>query len=352
MLRRHRKARPVACGKIADPSHHTGASILPCVKNSTSRSLLRQLPVPASVQVAGGSSYRKARRLHAFRVGLRRTVKDTIFMSLGVASAAFGLEAFLLPNAFIDGGATGIALLFATLSPLPFPLLLLVVNAPFMYLAYRTLGREFALKTTAAIGGLAPVTASVHFPVVTHDKLLVAAFGGFFLGAGIGLSVRGGSVIDGTEVLALSVSRRLGITMGDVIMLINIGIFGVAAWLLSVETALYAMITYLAASKTVDFVVEGIEEYTGITIITPHYEEVRAMISNVMGRGLTVYSGKRGFSKNGHSFDTEIIYCVITRLEISKLLTEMEKIDPNAFVVMSSVKDTRGGMIKKRPLKH
>ena len=321
------------------------------MRSSQRHALIRQLPVPSSVG-SERSRYRRARRLHALRVAFRRRVKDVLFMTLGIFSAAFGLEGFLIPNAFIDGGATGIALLAVRLTELPLALLLVVVNAPFMVVAYRTIGREFALKTTIAIAGLALVTATVHFPDVTHDKLLVAVFGGFFLGAGIGLAVRGGSVIDGTEVLALALSRKLGTTIGDIIMMINVVIFGVAAWLLGVETALYAMVTYLAASRTVDFVIEGIEEYTGLTIISPHHEELRHMIGTVMGRGLTVYTGRRGFGKNGQSFDTEIIYCVITRLELSKILTEIEKIDPNAFVVMSPVKDTRGGMIKKRPLQH
>ncbi len=313
--------------------------------------LIRQLPVPPSVG-HDLSEYRRARKLHAFRVGIRRRVKDSIFMALGVFSAAFGLEGFLIPNGFIDGGATGIALLGVRLSGMKLPLLLLLVNIPFIFLAYRNIGKEFAVKTALAIAALALVTATVHFPDITHDKLLVAVFGGFFLGAGIGLAVRGGSVIDGTEVVALALSRKLGVTIGDVVLVINVFIFGAAAVLVDTETALYAIITYLAASKTVDFIIEGIEEYTGITIITPHSLEVRSMITKVMGRGLTVYMGKRGFGKSGHNFDTEIIYCVITRLEVSKLLTEVEKIDPNAFVVMSAVKDTRGGIIKKRPLKH
>ncbi len=321
------------------------------MKPSARRTLIRQLPVPSGMD-GERSRYRRARRLLALRVAMRRRVKDVLFMSLGIFSAAFGLEGFLIPNAFIDGGATGIALLAAHLTNLHLAPLLVLVNAPFMVVAYRTIGREFALKTTLAIAGLALVTATVHFPDVTHDKLLVAVFGGFFLGAGIGLAVRGGSVIDGTEVLALALSRKLGTTIGDIIMMINVVIFGIAAWLLGVETALYAMVTYLAASKTVDFVIEGIEEYTGLTIISPHHEELRHMIGTEMGRGLTVYTGRRGYGRTGQSFDTEIIYCVITRLELSKILTEIEKIDPNAFVVMSPVKDTRGGMIKKRPLQH
>jgi len=309
------------------------------------------MPVPKQA-AEEKSRYRRARRLHALRVTFRRRFKDVVFITLGVFSAAFGLEGFLIPNAFIDGGATGIALLGTHLTGLPLPVLLVLVNAPFMVAAYRIIGREFAFKTSVAIAALALVTATVHFPDVTHDKLLVAVFGGFFLGAGIGLAVRGGSVIDGTEVVALYLSRKLGTTIGDIIMVINVAIFGAAAWLLGVETALYAMVTYLAASKTVDFVIEGIEEYTGLTIISPHHAELRHMISHVMGRGMTVYAGKRGFGKDGQSHETEIIYCVITRLELSRVLTEIEKIDPNAFVVMSPVKDTRGGMIKKRPLAH
>jgi len=182
--------------------------------------------------------------------------------------------------------------------------------------------------------------------------LLVAVFGGFFLGAGIGLTIRGGAVIDGTEVVALYLSKRFGTTVGDIITIINVIIFGVAAYQISINVALYAMVTYLAASKTVDFVIEGIEEYTGVTIISSHNEEIKEMIINKLGRGITVYKGKGGFGKMGHTDDKNIIYTVITRLEISKLNTEIQKIDRNAFVVMTTIKDIKGGMIKKRRLTH
>jgi uncharacterized membrane-anchored protein YitT (DUF2179 family) len=188
----------------------------------------------------------------------------------------------------------------------------------------------------------------IHFPEVTDDKLLVSVFGGFFLGAGIGLAVRGSSVLDGTEVLALALGRRIGVTIGDVIMVINVFIFGAAAWLIDVETALYAMITYLAASRTIDLVIEGIEEYTGVTINSPHHDAIRHMIANVMGRGLTVYNGKRGYTKGAESNDVDILFCVLTRLEVSRFLAEVEKIDPNAFVVLSPVKDVKAGILRKR----
>ncbi len=282
----------------------------------------------------------------------RRLVKDVILIGAGMCSAAFGLESFLLPSHFIDGGVTGISLLTAEITWLPLYLLLVVINIPFILLAFNTIGHRFALKTALAILGLSVMLATVHFPEVTHDKLLVAAFGGFFLGAGIGLSIRGGAVLDGTEVLAIFLSRKLGTTIGDIVIVINILVFSAAAYFLSIEAAMYSMITYLTASKTLDFIIEGIEEYTGVTIVSAYSEEIKQMIVDVMGRGVTVYKGKGGFGKKGQATDVDIIYSVVTRLEINKFKTEVEKIDPEAFMVLSSVKETRGGMIKKRPLAH
>ncbi len=305
-----------------------------------------------SSEVTHYSNYALAKAFRDFKISVFRLLKDIVLIALGIASAAFGLESFLLPNKFIDGGATGISLLVSELGSIPLYILLLLVNIPFIFLGYKVIGKTFAIKTAIAITGLAICVASFHFPEVTHDKLLVAVFGGFFLGAGIGLSVRGGAVIDGTEVLAIFLSRKFGTTIGDIIMIINILIFSAAAYLLSMETALYSLITYMGASKTLDFVIEGIDEYTGVTIVSSHSEEIRKMIVETMGRGVTVYKGKRGFGSHGERRDIDIIYSVITRLELHRLNTEITKIDPNAFVVMNSVKDTKGGMIKKRSLKH
>ncbi|AZQ60128.1 YitT family protein [Maribacter sp. MJ134] len=277
-------------------------------------------------------------------------LKDSFFIVLGIFSAAFALESFLLPNKFIDGGATGISLLIAETSDVPLYLLILLVNIPFVILGYKVIGKLFAVKTALAILGLALVLLTIDFPEITQDKLLVAVFGGFFLGAGIGLSVRGGSVLDGTEVLAIFLSRKLGTTIGDIIILINILVFLAAAYLLSIETALYSMLTYLAASKTLDFVIEGIEEYTGVTIISDKNEEIRAMIIDKLGRGLTIYKAKGGYGRHGVHKEYDVIFTVITRLEIRRLNIEITKIDPKAFVVMSKINDTRGGMIKKRSI--
>jgi uncharacterized membrane-anchored protein YitT (DUF2179 family) len=298
------------------------------------------------------SPYVFAKAYREFKISVLVFLRDIVLISLGIFSAAFGLKGFLIPNHFIDGGATGIALLISQLTIANLEVMLVLVNIPFLLLGLGVIGRTFAIKATLAITGLALVAAFVNFPHVTDDKLLVAIFGGFFLGAGIGLTIRGGAVIDGTEVVALYLSKRFGTTVGDIITIINIIIFGVAAYFLSVDIALYAMITYLAASRTVDFIIEGIEEYTGVTIISSHSEEIKEMIINKLGRGITVYKGKSGFGKQGHTDDKNIIYTVITRLEISRLNTEIHKIDPNAFVVMTTIKDIKGGMVKKRRLTH
>jgi uncharacterized membrane-anchored protein YitT (DUF2179 family) len=297
------------------------------------------------------TTFEKARAYRRWRIGLIKNIRDAIFILIGVFSAAFGLEGFLLKNHFIDGGATGVSLLLSGITGWSLSIIIVLVNLPFIIMGNNHLGKVFAIKTCLAIMALALVLHLFNFPIVTNDKLLVAVFGGFFLGVGVGLSVRGGAVIDGTEVLAIYLSRKLGATIGDVVFIINVLIFSAAAYLLSIETALYSMITYLTVSKTLDFIVEGIEEYMGVTIISSHHEEIRMMIIHELGRGVTIYSGKGGYGKRGErKKDLEILYTVITRLELNKINTEIEKIDPNAFVVMHTIKDTRGGMIKKRPL--
>ncbi len=308
----------------------------------------RQMQVPRDNLL---SNYRMAKALLNYKLAAIENTKDFFLMLIGVLAAGFGLKSFLLPNDFFDGGAMGIALILDKITPLKLPVLVVLVNIPFIIIGYKTINPLFSLKTISAIICLAIATALIPYPAITHDKLLVSVFGGFFLGLGIGFAVRGGCVIDGTEVMAIQISRRSSLTIGDVILMFNIIIFSVVAYIMSIEIALYSILTYLAASKTVDFIIEGIEEYTGVTIISSKHEQIREMIANRLGRGLTIYKGERGYGKSGHrDSDLKIIYTVITRLEISRLKLEIDKIDKNAFVVMNSVKDTKGGMIKKRPL--
>lgn len=285
------------------------------------------------------------------QVELKHEVKNYFFILIGVFSAGFGLKGFLLPNRFIDGGATGISLLLENVTHIELSYFLILVNLPFLILSARMFNMKFAIKSIAAISLLAFVVHFVEYPAITEDKLLIAVFGGFFLGLVIGMAMRGGSVIDGTEVLAVFLSRKLSMTVGDVLLLINIIIFSFGAYILSIETALYAILTYLAAAKTVDFVVDVVEEYVGVTIISEHHEAIRIMLIENLRRACTIYAGKGGYGNRGNSYDKDIIYTVVTRLELSKLHTEIDKIDKNAFVIMGVVKDLKGGMIKRKPFK-
>lgn len=285
------------------------------------------------------------------QVELKHEVKNYLYILIGVFSAGFGLKGFLLPNQFIDGGATGISLLLENISQIPLGYLLILINIPFIILSAKTFNLKFAIKSIVAITILSFVVHFINYPIITEDKLLIAVFGGFFLGFGIGMAMRGGSVIDGTEVLAVYLSRKLSMTIGDVLLLINIIIFSFGAYLLSIETALYAILTYLAAAKTVDFVVDGVEEYIGVTIISVKHEEIRIMLIENLRRACTIYAGRGGFGTHGKSYDKDIIFTIVTRLELSKLHTEIDKIDKKAFVFMAPVKDLKGGMIKRKPLK-
>lgn len=292
------------------------------------------------------------KEIRSSQVEVAHTVKEIIFLGIGVFAAGFGLNGFLLPNDFIDGGATGVSLLIRVKSSIPLGVLLILVNFPFILLGAKTIGKKFAIKSIVAILVLALIVHFIHYPTITEDKLLIAVFGGFFLGLGIGMAMRGGGVIDGTEVLAIYLSRKWHMTIGDVLLLINIIIFSAGAYLLSIETALYAILTYLVAAKTVDYVVDGVEEYMGITIISHKSEEIRLMLTRKLERACTIYQGGGGYNAtSGSRIYTEILYTVITRLELAKLSTEIDKIDKKAFIVMNVVKDIKGGMIKKKPLK-
>lgn len=299
------------------------------------------------------SRYLQAKKAWKTRKTVNREIKSAFLILLGIFAAGFGLRGFLIPNKLIDGGTMGISLLTNRETGLSLSLIIILINLPFIIIAWKQISKIFSFKSIIAISLLALIVAVFPYPVITEDKLLISVFGGFFLGAGIGLSIRGGGVIDGTEVLAIFLSRKNSLSVGDFILIFNIIIFSFAAYLINIETALYSVLIYIAASKTVDFFLDGIEEFTGVTIISPHSDEIANFIKDKMGRGLTVYSGKRGYGKRGESYtNTDIIFTVVTRLEISRLTTEIEKIDPNAFIVMQSIRDTKGGMVKKKPLSH
>jgi len=276
-----------------------------------------------------------------------RHVLHTTLIVLGILSAGLGLKGFLLSSRFIDGGVTGVSMLLSNVLGFPLAILILVINLPFIALGYRQIGRSFAIKSALAIGGLSLCLAFVKYPDVTPDKLLTAVFGGFFIGAGIGLAIRGGAVLDGTEVAALLISKSSNLLkVGDVILLLNVLIFSAAAFFLGIEPALYSMLTYFAASKTVDFLIHGIEEYTAVIIISEKSEEIRQEIIRYLQRGVTVYQGRGGLS----NAEQDILFCVVTRLEIGRIKTVARDLDGAAFIVVHPLSDAEGGVIKRLAL--
>ena len=271
----------------------------------------------------------------------RKTVRISLII-LGILSAGFGLRGFLLPNHFIDGGVTGTSMFVSQLSGVPLSFLILLINTPFVIIGWRQIGKRFSLRSSVSIIGLALAVFLIPYPEITNDKLLAAVFGGFFLGAGIGLAIRGGAVLDGTEVLALLVSRKTGLTVGDFIFIFNVVLFTIAASFLGVEPALYSMLTYISASKTMDFLIHGIEEYNGVMIVSEKNKEIREYITEELERGVTVLLGSGGIRQQSR----EILYCVVTTHEIPKIKDAVNSIDESAFIVITNISDTSGGIIR------
>ena len=269
---------------------------------------------------------------------------NTILIMLGIFSAAFGLKGFLMSSHFIDGGVTGVSMLLSNVLGWQLAILIPLINLPFIAVAYRQIGRGFALRSVLAIAGLSLYLALVKFPDVTPDKLLMAVFGGFFIGAGIGLAIRGGAVLDGTEIAALLISKSSNLLrVGDVILLLNVFIFSAAAFFLGIESALYSMLTYFAASKTIDFLIHGVEEHTAIIIFSERNDEIRHAIIRCLQRGVTVFKGKGGLTYD----DQDILFCVVTRLEIGRVKSVVEEYDRDAFVVVHGLADAEGGVVKR-----
>jgi uncharacterized membrane-anchored protein YitT (DUF2179 family) len=264
---------------------------------------------------------------------------------LGILSAAMGLKGFLLSSNFIDGGVTGICMLLAKTTGVSLSVLLPLINLPFVAVGYRLMGRAFAVRSVLGIAGLAAALAIVPFPDVTPDLVLTAIFGGFFIGAGIGLAVRGGAVLDGTEIAALLISKRADVLrVGDVILAFNVALFLIAMSILGVDAALYSILTYVAAARTLDFVLYGIDEYMAITIISDRNTGIRERITQDLGRGVTVFKGYGGMS----GAEQNILYCVVTRLEIGKVKAIVRDLDPSAFMVFHALAGAEGGLVKTR----
>lgn len=281
------------------------------------------------------------------KINFFNLIKEFFLILVGIGLAGFGLKGFLIPSGFIDGGVTGISLLIHFLTPLNLSLLIFVINIPFLLLARKQIGKIFAIKSFFAIIVLSLSLLWVNYPIITLDKLLVAIFGGFLLGAGIGLSVRGGSVLDGTEILSVYLNRKTGFSIGEIIFFINVLIFSCAAIFLGIEVALYSILTYFVASKSIDFVSHGIEEYTGLTIISNKNKNIRKKLFE-LGNGVTIYKGNMGYANEKNKKETDILFTVVTRLEVFKIKKAIQIIDPNALIIEESISEIEGGVIRRR----
>lgn len=289
------------------------------------------------------------------RLTLPSGVIDTIYVVFGILFCGFALKSFLVPNKFFDGGVTGISLLIHELNDLNIAYVIVAVNIPFIIMGAIQVNKAYAYKTFAAIIGLGLCLHYIpYWQDITHDKLLVSIFGGVFMGIGVGLSIRGGCALDGIEVLALYTGRRISFTISEIILGINIVIFLIAAIKLGLETSLYSILTYYAASRTSNFVIEGLEEYTGVTIISGQSAIIKEKLVMELGRGITVYKGERGFLRQ--SFDisqpVDIVFTVVTRMEVRRLRNVVHEIDEKAFIFTSTIKEAAGGVLKRRARQH
>mgnify|MGYP001206619349 CR=1 FL=1 len=280
----------------------------------------------------------------------RQLLQDLLLTIIGVTIAGIALKLFLVPNHFFDGGITGISLLVHEVYGFNLGLVILLLNLPLIAISYFTIGKRFALRTLLSVILLGVALLLIPHKAVTADKLLISIFGGAFLGIGVGLIMRSGSALDGIEVLAVYTLKRTSFTITEIILGINIIIFTIAGFRFGLETALYSILTYFTATRCIDYVVEGLQAYTGVTIVSGKSEAIKYQLVNKLGRGITVYKGERGFlpGKYDVSADCDIIFTVITRLELRKLKNLVYDVDPKAFVFANTIKEASGGIIKRR----
>ena len=266
---------------------------------------------------------------------------------LGIVLASIGLKAFLLPNGFMDGGVTGIALLINKLININISILLIVFSIPFLIIGYFTVSKRIILKSIISIIGLALFIHFENFEIITEDKFLISIFGGLFLGAGIGIAIRNGAVLDGSEILGIFINDRFGISIGKVILIFNIILFSITAFVISKEIAMHSILTYIVTAKVTDLVIEGFEDFIGVTIVSTHYEKIKVAIINELGAGMTIYKGQKGFGSKGKTEDFDIIHTIINRIDIKKMYRIVTSIDKEAFIVEFDVNNVKGGVLRR-----
>ncbi len=276
--------------------------------------------------------------------------KNLLLIFIGTTLAVLAMKGFMIPNKFLDGGITGISILLHEIFHINISFLVIILNVLFVYLGYRRIGKTFAVQTSIAVLLLSIGLLFIEISPITHDKLLIAIFGGILMGTGVGLVIRGGGVIDGAEVIAVFTGRKTGFSNSEIIMLINTVIFGVAAFQFGIETAMYSIITYFTATRAINYVVDGIEEFTAMNIISSQQEEVKSFLVNELGKGITVYKGERGYLPGSFDIrtDCQIIVTIVTRLEIKQIQDAIIEIDPKAFMYVQSIKEASGGILKAK----
>jgi uncharacterized membrane-anchored protein YitT (DUF2179 family) len=269
-----------------------------------------------------------------------------IFLVIGAALASIGLEIFLIPNNIVDGGVVGISIMTSYLTGLPFGVFIIILNLPFFFIGYKQIGKTFALSTSFAVVCLAiGVTLLKPFPSLTHDVLLASVFGGIINGMGVGLIIRNGGSLDGTEAIAIILDKRSSFSIGEIVMIFNLFILSAAGFVYGWDRAMYSLIAYFIAFKVIDITVEGIDESKGVIIISENYEDIAEALIDRLGRGVTLLDGKGGYK----GLATNVIYVVVTRLEIAKLKSIVHGFDENALVTISSV-EVSGKRYKKKAI--
>lgn len=276
--------------------------------------------------------------------------KNIIYNFIGVLFMTLALKGFMIPNKFLDGGVTGISILLHEVTHISFAWLVIIINLPFLFLSKRLLGNTFALHSLITVLMLAIGVTFVHFEAITSDPLLIALFGGCLIGIGMGFCIRGGTSADGFEVLAVLTTKKIGLNVTEVIFAMNTLLFLAAAWYFGITTALYSIVTYFAAVKSLDYVANGLEQYTALNIISSKSELIKSLIVNKYGKGITIIKGERGYLPNNFDVkhDCDIIVTIVTRLELLRVKNGIQKIDPQAFMYIHYIKEANGGILRHK----
>ncbi len=276
-----------------------------------------------------------------------KSIKKYTLILIGAVFASIGLEIFLVPNNIIDGGVVGISIIASHLTKLPLGLYIFVLNLPFLAIGYKQIGKTFVWSTLFAVTTLSIGVTILHpIPGLTKDVLLAAVFGGITLGIGVGLIIRYGGSLDGTEIVAIILDKRTGFSIGEIVMFFNIFILSSAGFVFGWDKAMYSLIAYFIAFKVIDVTVEGLEESKSVIIVSDQPELISEVLMARLGRGVTMLQGKGAYT----GVFKGVLYCVVTRLEIAKMKSIIEEIDPNAFVTFSDVHEVMGGRFKKRAI--